>query len=68
MRLTCVRETDRLPVNEGGWIRCPSCGAPHLKRIYPDEKCERLQLYCKRCRRATYVTISDGQCFQSPSL
>ena len=66
--LTEPRESDRITVSSNGWVRCPNCGEPNLKRIYPDERCERLQLYCRRCKQAVYVTIQDGRCFHSRCL
>lgn len=55
-------------VSETGWLACPYCGNHHLKQIYPDESCIRLRLYCRKCRRHVYVTIHDGQCFESQGL
>lgn len=66
--MTDHRESDKIQVSANGWIRCPNCGEPFLKRIYPDERCERLQLYCRRCKKQIYVTISDGRCFKSRCL
>ena len=57
-----------LKTSTNGWISCPICGDRHLKQVYPDERAERLRLYCKRCKNYTYVTIHDGVCFQSQGL
>lgn len=57
-----------MQVSENGWIRCPGCGFRFLKQIQPDEDCERLALYCRKCKRRYYVSIRDGQCVERPSL
>ena len=66
--MTSQGKSDILKVTEAGWIQCPKCGNHHLKQIYKDERCERLRLFCRRCKQVTYVTIHDGQCFQSQGL
>lgn len=59
---------DIIKTSPNGWIACPKCGHNHLKQIFPDERCERLRLYCRYCKQPSYVTIHDGQCFQSQGL
>ena len=48
-----------------GWIGCPYCGNRYLKRIFPDENCERLNVFCRKCKRDLYITIRHGQSFYS---
>lgn len=55
--------------SERGWVSCPFCGDRFLKRIYPDERCERLNVFCRKCKHEMYISIHDGQSFysQAPS-
>lgn len=66
--MTECRGSGKMDVSKNGWIQCPHCGNHHLKQMYPDERCERLRLFCRICKRITYVTIHDGQCFESQCL
>jgi len=66
--LTDYARDDIIKTSKNGWIECPHCGNHHLKQVYPDERCERLRLFCRTCKRVTYVAIHDGQCFQSQGL
>lgn len=49
--------------SKGGFLECPFCGDKYLKRVYPDERCERLCVFCRKCKREFYISIRDGQSF-----
>lgn len=49
-----------------GWVTCPFCRRnKQLKKIFPDESADRVAIYCKDCKRYVYMTIKNGQCFDS---
>lgn len=62
-----VKRGTLMPV-KAGWLYCPTCQRPRkLLRILPDTRADRLVVYCRRCKRAYTVSISQGQCYESPS-
>ena len=51
-----------------GWVECPVCHRnKRLKRIDPTESAERVGVYCRDCKRTIYITIKQGQSFESRS-
>lgn len=53
---------------EDGWLTCPNCRRnKRLKRIGPGEDAERVGVYCRDCKREIFITIKQGQCYESRS-
>ena len=61
--LTASCQNGIMKISKGGFIECPFCGDKYLKRVYPDERCERLNVFCRKCKREFYISIRDGQSF-----
>ena len=56
----------RLLPLEDGWLTCPRCKkTTRLKRIFQVEEAERVGVYCRKCKRYVFVSIHQGQCFDS---
>jgi len=56
-----------IPVQDG-WITCPNCRRnKRLKRISPDESAERVGVFCRDCKTEVFLTIHQGQCYESRS-
>lgn len=56
-----------LPVRDG-WVACPRCRRnKHLKRVSPDEDAERVGVFCRDCKNEIFLTIKQGQCYESRS-
>ena len=51
-----------------GWLECPICHRnKRMKRIAPDERGERILVFCRDCKSEIQVDIREGQCFESRS-
>lgn len=51
-----------------GWVTCPRCRRnKHLKRVSPDEDADRVGVFCRDCKTEIFLTIKQGQCFESRS-
>ena len=51
-----------------GWITCPRCRRnKRLKRITPNEDAERVGVFCRDCKQTIFITIKQGQSFESRS-
>ena len=58
----------RMLTVDKGYLVCPYCRKNRkVKRITPDERGERVLLYCRDCKREFRVDIEQGQCFESRS-
>lgn len=55
-------------VVEDGWLACPKCRRNRrLKRIGPTEDADRVMVFCRDCKTEIFITIKQGQCFESRS-
>ena len=61
--LTASCQNGIMKISKGGFLECPFCGNKFLKHVYPDERCERLCVFCRKCKREFYISIRDGQSF-----
>ncbi len=53
---------------EDGYVICPICKRNRrVKRVAPDEKGERILLFCRHCKNEFRVDIEQGQCYLSRS-
>ncbi|MBQ9685044.1 MAG: hypothetical protein IJV41_00660 [Oscillospiraceae bacterium] len=58
----------RILTVEDGWLTCPNCRRnKRLKRIEPTEDAERVGVFCRDCKNEIYITIKQGQCYESRS-
>lgn len=54
-----------LPVIDG-YLACPKCRKnKRLLKINGDEVLKNVELYCRDCKRVTYVDAVDGRCYLS---
>lgn len=65
--LPTERACDRIIPTKAGWIACPVCGYPRLKKISEDESAELVYIHCRRCKNEIPLTLKQGQSLQGQS-
>ena len=58
---------DKIIPTKDGYIVCPVCGYPRLKKLTPDESAELVYIHCRRCKNDIPLTLKKGQSLQGQS-
>ena len=64
MPLTDPVQSGKMNVIKDGWLSCPICGYPRLKRVRPDETAALVYIHCRRCKNDIPLTLKQGQSLQ----
>lgn len=58
-------KSDIMLTVQNGWLHCPCCSNPRLKRIYPEETAKKLNLFCRNCKNEIWVNIDKSRVFRT---
>lgn len=62
--LTDTGVSDKITVTEPGWITCPICRNPRLKKVLPGERADLIFCHCRRCKNEIPIELKQDQSLQ----